>query len=222
MAEPEPPRHAELAGRAMTKKVGESAPAKTAGAVRNGEAAQLEPEPASLKPAAGGQAGTVDLLAFADWISESSAKGASEIVDPERTFVSFRLGSEEFGFPIRNVREILRVGDITRVPHAPPYIRGVTNVRGRILPVVEIRTRIGLAPAAPTAASRIVVLEVGSRTLGLLVDGDARVSKARDSQIEPPPEEIVSSRSDYVSGVAKRPEGLLILLDPERTLVVKE
>jgi purine-binding chemotaxis protein CheW len=95
-------------------------------------------------------------------------------------------------------------------------------VRGRILPVVEIRTRIGLPALSPTADSRIVVLEVGTRMLGLLVDGDARVAKAKASEIEPPPEEIVSKRSDYVTGVAKRPEGLLILLDPERTLVVKE
>lgn len=167
--------------------------------------------------------GTVDLLAFADWVSEREERAATnETVDPERSFVSFRLGREEFGVPIETVREILRVDEITRVPHAPPYIRGVTNVRGRILPVVEIRTRIGLPPLEPGPDSRIVVLEVGARTLGLLVDGEARVAKAKASQIEPPPEEIVSARSDYVSGVAKRPEGLLIILDPERTLVVKE
>lgn len=167
--------------------------------------------------------GTVDLLAFADWVTEQKDRAAeTQIVDEEHVFVSFRLGREEFGVPIENVREILRVDEITRVPHAPPHVRGVTNVRGRILPVVEIRTRIGMTALVPTPASRIVVLEVGTRSLGLLVDGDARVAKVRASQVEPPPEEIVSRRSDYVRGVAKRPEGLLILLDPERTLVVKE
>lgn len=187
-------------------------------------------EPPREPPAAGappattpGPRKTVDLLAFADWVAEGEEAAAeAEAVDPERTFVAFRLSTEEFGVPIENVREILRVTEITRVPHAPPYIRGVTNVRGRILPVVEIRTRVGLPPLSPTPDSRIVVLEVGTRTLGLLVDGGARVAKARQSQIEPPPEEIVSERSDYVRGVAKRAEGLLILLDPERTLVVKE
>ncbi len=182
------------------------------------------PAPAEAPAAAtSGPRRTVDLLAFADWVAEGEGAAAeAEAIDPERTFVAFRLAGEEFGVPIENVREILRVTEITRVPHAPPYIRGVTNVRGRILPVVEIRARVGLPPLSPTPDSRIVVLEVGTRTLGLLVDGGARVAKARQSQIEPPPEEIVSERSDYVRGVAKRAEGLLILLDPERTLVVKE
>lgn len=170
-----------------------------------------------------GAPGTVDLLAFADWVTEQKDRSVeAESVDEERTYVSFRLDREEFGVPIASVREILRVDEITRVPHAPRYVRGVTNVRGRILPVVEIRTRIGLSPLVPTPAARIVVLEVGARTLGLLVDGEARVARVKASQVEPPPDEIVSARSDYVSGVAKRPEGLLILLDPERTLVVKE
>ena len=180
-----------------------------------GPAARVGPAPQAPR--------SVDLLAFADWVAEREGlNAAAETVEPVRTFVSFRLDREEFGIPIQSVREVLRVEEITRVPHAPPHIRGVTNVRGRILPVVEMRTRVGLAPLEPADASRILVLEVGARTFGLLVDGDADVAKVRVSQIEPPPEEIVSARSDYVSGVAKRPEGLLILLDPERTLVVKE
>jgi purine-binding chemotaxis protein CheW len=73
----------------------------------------------------------------------------------------------------------------------------------------------------PTPASRIVVLEVSGRTLGLLVDREARVAKIKRSQIEPPPEEIVSARTDYVRAVAKQAGGLLILLDPEKTLLVK-
>jgi len=152
--------------------------------------------------------GKVDLLAFADWASEREGLTSEpETVDPVRTFVSFRLDKEDFGVPIQSVREVIRVEEITRVPHAPPHIRGVTNVRGRILPVVEIRTRVGLAPLEPTAASRILVLEVGARTLGLLVDGSAEVAKVRASQIEPPPEEIVSARSDYVSGLPSARRG---------------
>ena len=119
------------------------------------------------------------------------------------------------------MREILRVGEVTRVPQAPPHIRGVTNVRGSILPVVEIRTRIGLPPLDPGPHARIVVLEVGERALGLLVDRVTRVAKVRVSEIEPPPAEIVTTRTDYVVGVAKGPGGLLILLDPARTLVVR-
>ena len=141
--------------------------------------------------------------------------------DEERTFVAFLLDREEFGLPVESVREVLRVGEVTRVPQAPTHIRGVTNVRGSILPVVEVRTRIGLGPLDPGPDARIVVLEVGERALGLLVDRVTRVAKVRVSEIEPPPAEVVTARTDYVVGVAKRPEGLLILLDPAKTLVVK-
>jgi len=165
--------------------------------------------------------GTVDLVAFADQLAAGQkARGAAEAVE-ERTYVAFRLDREEYGLPVGSVREVLRVGEVTRVPQAPPHIRGVTNVRGSILPVVEIRTRVGLGPLDPGPGARIVVLEVGERALGLLVDRVSHVVKVRVTEIEPPPAEIVTARTDYVVGVAKRPGGLLILLDPAKTLVVK-
>jgi purine-binding chemotaxis protein CheW len=178
--------------------------------------AAADPIPGSVEPD-----GTVNLLAFADWVARDAQRDTAEAVDVESAWVAFRLDAEEYGFPIGSVREILRVEEITRVPQAPPFIRGVTNVRGKILPVVEIRSRLGLSPLVPTPASRVVVLEVGPRTLGLLVDGGVRVVRVRASQVEPPPDEIVSVRTDYVTGVAKREEGLLVLLEPGKTLVVK-
>lgn len=182
----------------------------------------MDPEtPRRTDPAAPAADGSVDLLAFADWLSTGQKARAAAEADEERTFVAFRLGAEEFGLPVGSVREVLRVGEVTRVPQAPAHIRGVMNVRGSILPVVEIRTRIGLPPLDPGPAARVVVLEVGERALGLLVDRVTRVAKVRVSEIEPPPPEVVSARTDYVVGVAKRPEGLLILLDPGKTLVVK-
>lgn len=181
-----------------------------------------DPEvPAGALPAAPSPDGTVDLLAFADWVSAGQRGRAAAPADEERTYVAFLLDREEFGLPVESVREVLRVGEVTRVPQAPAHIRGVTNVRGGILPVVEIRTRIGLSPLDPGPLARIVVLEVGDRALGLLVDRVTRVAKVRVSEIEPPPAEVVTARTDYVTGVAKRPEGLLILLDPGKTLVVK-
>jgi purine-binding chemotaxis protein CheW len=173
--------------------------------------------PASPAP----EGGAVDLLAFADQVSGGSRGRAAVTAEEERTYVAFRLDREEFGLPVESVREVLRVGEVTRVPQAPAHIRGVTNVRGSILPVVEIRTRIGLAPLDPGPLARIVVLEVGERALGLLVDRVTRVAKLRAAEVEPPPAEVVTARTDYVVGVARRPEGLLILLDPAKTLTVK-
>lgn len=203
----------------MKKKRDEPAPAPPTDAGASGASGAATAAGAAPADPAPGE--TVDLLAFADWVERDQEKKAVEQADAESAWVAFRLAAETYGFPIGNVREILRVEEITRVPQAPPYIRGVTNVRGKILPVVEIRTRLGLPPLVPTSASRIVVLEVGPRTLGLLVDGEVRVVKVRASQVAPPPEEIVSARTEYVTGVAKREEGLLILLGPEKTLVVK-
>jgi purine-binding chemotaxis protein CheW len=181
-----------------------------------------DPDAPDATPAGASPAGeAVDLLAFADWVSAGQrGRAAAEAVE-ERTYVAFQLDREEFGLPVESVREVLRVGEVTRVPQAPPHIRGVTNVRGSILPVVEIRTRIGLPPLDPGPRARIVVLEIGDRAIGLLVDRVTRVAKVRAPEIEPPPAEVVTARTDYVVGVAKRPEGLLILLDPAKTLVVK-
>lgn len=177
--------------------------------------------PAGPPPGTTRADGAVDLLAFADWVSSDQKARVTAEADEERTYVAFVLDREEYGLPVGSVREVLRVGELTRVPQAPPHIRGVTNVRGSILPVVEIRTRIGLDPLDPGPAARVVVLEIGERALGLLVDRVTRVAKVRLSEIEPPPAEVVTARTDYVVGVAKRSEGLLILLDPGRTLVVK-
>ena len=177
--------------------------------------------PAGPPPGTTRADGAVDLLAFADWVSSDQKARVTAEADEERTYVAFVLDREEYGLPVESVREVLRVGELTRVPQAPPHIRGVTNVRGSILPVVEIRTRIGLDPLDPGPAARVVVLEIGERALGLLVDRVTRVAKVRLSEIEPPPAEVVTARTDYVVGVAKRSDGLLILLDPGRTLVVK-
>ena len=111
------------------------------------------------------------LLAFADDLARQQASAPAAVPDPELHLVTFRLEREAFGVPIDRVREVVRVTDITRVPEAPPHIRGVTNLRGRVLPVVELRTRLGLTPAVIAPSSRILVVEAHGRVLGLLVDG---------------------------------------------------
>src|SRR4029453_13642723 len=106
--------------------------------------------------------------------------------------VIFGLAREEFGIPIARAREIVRVPEITRVPQAPPHIRGVMNLRGRILPVVEIRPRFGLERAELTPRSRVVVVEAHGRIAGILVDVVSQVVKIGESAIVPPPDEVFS------------------------------
>ncbi len=158
------------------------------------------------------------LLHFADQVATAAAPAPAP--EPELQLVAFELDREEFGVPIGQVREVVRVSHVSRVPQAPPHIRGVVNLRGRILPVVELRTRLGLPPAELGPRSRILIVEVYGRTLGLLVDAVSRVVRVPRSAVVPPPEEVVSGRSDYITGVARLDPRLLILLDLDKALLL--
>jgi len=135
----------------------------------------------------------------------------------ELQIVSFHLG-EEYGLPIEQVREIIRVGAITQVPNSPDYMEGVINLRGRVLPVLNLRKRLKIKEMDITKASRIVVAEINSKVIGLLVDSVSHVLKIPKDVIEPPPEEVLEIDTDYIKGVGKLGERLIILLDLERLL----
>lgn len=139
-------------------------------------------------------------------------------VEREHQLVVFRLDQEEYAVPIDLVREVVRVADITRVPHAPPHIRGVMNLRGRILPIVEIRSRLDLSPAELTPSSRVVVVEVSGRVIGLLVDAVGQVARVGERLIANPPEEVRNAAGEAVTGVARVANRLLVLLDLNRVL----
>jgi purine-binding chemotaxis protein CheW len=119
---------------------------------------------------------------------------------------------------VKQVQEIRRVTEITSVPRAPEFIRGVINLRGRILPVLDLRRRLALGEVKADRAARIVVVRIKERLLGLLVDGASQVLKVKLSQIEPPPEEVLQQGGDYIRGVAKLDDRLIILVDLERLL----
>jgi len=131
---------------------------------------------------------------------------------------TFFLAREEYGVDVKQVQEIRRVAEITSVPRAPEFVRGVINLRGRILPVLDLRRRLGLGEVEASGAARIVVVRLKDRLLGLLVDGASQVLKVPVSQIEPPPEEVVQKGGDYIRGVAKLADRLIILVDLERLL----
>jgi len=131
---------------------------------------------------------------------------------------TFFLAGEEYGVEVRQVQEIRRVTEITSVPRAPEFIRGVINLRGKILPVLDLRRRLALGEVAKDRAARIVVVRIKERLLGLLVDGASQVLKVKVSQIEPPPEEVLQQGGDYIRGVAKLDDRLIILVDLERLL----
>jgi purine-binding chemotaxis protein CheW len=160
------------------------------------------------------------LLGFADAMDDFSQQSQAAPAEVELHLVTFHLGAEEFGIPIETVREVLRVGDITRVPQAPPHVKGITNLRGRIVPIVSIKSRMGLPDATLTPRSRCVLVEVHGRVLGLLVDSVSNVVKVPLAAVAPPPEEIVTAATDYITGVARLGSRLIILLQLEKALLV--
>jgi purine-binding chemotaxis protein CheW len=146
-----------------------------------------------------------------------SPNAAGGVADEFRQLVTCRIGGEEFAIDILSVQEIIRLGDITKVPKAPPFVEGVINVRGRIIPVLELRRRIGLPPGARTARSRIVIVNACGLTVGLLVDSVSEVMRVPRAAIGPPPTGSAST-DDFVQGVARLNERLLVLADLGRLL----
>ncbi len=175
------------------------------------------PEPEAPKPAAeaaaAAAAGGAHSLFFATPAHEQRA--AAEATEHLATFI---LDREEYGVDVRQVQEIRRVTEITSVPRAPEFVRGVINLRGRILPVLDLRRKLGLGEVAASGAARIIVVRVKERLLGLLVDGASQVLKVPLSRIEPAPEEVVERGGDYIRGVAKLDDRLIILVEIERLL----
>ena len=139
-------------------------------------------------------------------------------MDKELQVVGFRIGRETFGLPIALVREIVRVPDITAVPNAPEYIEGVINLRGRIIPVVDLRKRFGDTVAEPSKRNRIIVAEMGNRAIGLLVQSASEVLRIPPSEIEAPQNVFHEGEMSYITGVGKLHGRLVILLDLTRVL----
>ena len=136
----------------------------------------------------------------------------------ELQIVGFRIGHETFGLPISLVHEIVRPPEITNVPHAPEYVEGVMNLRGRIVPVIDLRRRFGGAAGENSRKNRVLIVDVESKAVGLIVDSASEVLKISDAQIEPPPDVFTTAATSYVTGVAKHQGRLIILVDLSRIL----
>ena len=140
----------------------------------------------------------------------------------ERQLVVFKLHNEEFGVEITDVREIVKVSHITRLPHVADYIEGVTNLRGEVIPVISLRKRFGLAPQENTQDTRIIMLEVKDNMVGFIVDSVTETLRLPEDAIEPPPSNIAGLKADYLAGVGKLEDRLLILLEVDKILTSEE
>jgi purine-binding chemotaxis protein CheW len=132
--------------------------------------------------------------------------------------VGFRIGNETFGVRIGAVREIVRVPEITAVPSAPDTVEGVINLRGKIIPVMDLRKRFGQANIQPNKKNRILVVELENKLIGLIVNAASEVLKIAPSEIEAPGTVFAEGESSYVTGVGKLKGRLIILLDIAKLL----
>lgn len=136
----------------------------------------------------------------------------------EQQLVVLDLAGEAYGLDIGTVREIIRMQSVTSVPDAPDFVEGVINLRGRVIPVVDLRRRFGLAVSEPTAESRIVVVDIGGDDIGVIVDAVTEVLLIAEDSIEEASSVVTTEHSYYIRGIAKVADQLLILLDIERAL----
>jgi purine-binding chemotaxis protein CheW len=139
-------------------------------------------------------------------------------MEKELQIVGFRIGNETYGVRIGSVREIVRVPEITSVPSAPELVEGVINLRGKIIPVMDLRKRFGSAATQPDKKNRILVVELDNKLVGLIVSSASEVLKIPPSEIESPGSVFAEGESNYVTGVGKLKGRLIILLDIARLL----
>jgi purine-binding chemotaxis protein CheW len=140
----------------------------------------------------------------------------------ERQLVVFDLNDEAYGVDIGAVREIIRMQEITRVPRAPRFIEGVINLRGKVIPVVDLRERFSMPGTERTEEHRIVVVDVMGQDIGMVVDAVTEVSRVSEASIEPPSSVITTEDSDYLTGIVKTDSKLIILLDIAKVISADE
>jgi purine-binding chemotaxis protein CheW len=136
--------------------------------------------------------------------------------------VSFRLAKEEYGIEITRVREIILFGEITRIPQTPDYIKGLINLRSTVIPIVDLRLRFGLPEGEQTDDTRIMVVNVGGKMIGIIVDAVSEVLRVAHEQIAPPPPTVATLGRDYLTGLVRLEDRLLILLDIDRLFAAEE
>ena len=137
--------------------------------------------------------------------------------------VTFDLMGEEFGVPILDVREIILMSEVTPVPNAPAFVEGVINLRGQIIPIVDLRKRFNLDQKGEADKSRIVVVEVANNVLGLIVDGDSEVLRIPSDFVKPAPALIAGGiGAEYIKGIAYFQERMIILIDLQKVFDADE
>ena len=132
--------------------------------------------------------------------------------------VGFQLDDEEYGIDILKVQEINRITEITKIPQSPDFVEGVINLRGNVIPIIDLRKRFNMPHKEYDKQTRIVVGEIGDRTVGFIVDAVSEIIRLPADKIEPAPNISADDKAEYILGVGKLDDKLLMLLDIDKIL----
>ena len=140
----------------------------------------------------------------------------------ETQLVAFKMGGEEFACNIKDVNEVIKMLKVTPLPRSLDFIEGMINMRGEVIPVIDLRKRFGMDTAERTKDNRIIIVEVDDNLIGLIVDSVSEVTSIPNDQIQEAPNQVAEGRTDLITGVGKINERMLIILNVENILSTEE
>jgi purine-binding chemotaxis protein CheW len=156
-------------------------------------------------------------------IQEKKAHAATSALSGELLqLVTFAIEEEEFAVDILNIQGINRMVEVTRVPNAPSFVEGIINLRGQVIPIIDLRKRLLMPPREYDKQTRFIVVEFSNRVIGFIVDSVHEVLRINKDLTEPPPAMVSGVESDYITAVAKLEDRLIILLDLEKILSLEQ
>ncbi len=143
-------------------------------------------------------------------------------VEELRQFISFAVGEEEYGLELLRVKEVIRLREITWLPNAPAFVKGIINLRGDVIPIISLREKFGLPAKEATVSTRVIVVESSGRLIGMVVDSASQVVRIPADQIEPPPPVFGGAVQEFITAVGKLEDKLVILLDVDAVLTADQ
>jgi purine-binding chemotaxis protein CheW len=202
-------------------------PEATAPAEQPGQEQEAPPAPAASRPAEIIESPAAESVASAVvpapdttvTIPDASIGASKATQQREIEMLSFRLSGEEYAVMVADVREVLKIPELTRVPNAPEYIQGITSLRGTMLPVIDLCTRLGLKPMERNEKARIIVISTDDEDVGLIVDRVNGVIRALPESIKPAPEHVEQG-ADFLRGIVRQGDKLHIVLDLHKAAVM--
>jgi len=149
-------------------------------------------------------------------------KQADAGTDQSREYLTFRLGKEEYGLNILNVQEIRGYDAVTKIANSPPFIKGVINMRGIIVPIIDMRIRFNLGEATYDEFTVVIILNIGKRVIGMVVDAVSDVTSLQNDQVRPAPEFGTVLDTAYIDGLATVDERMIIVIDIEKLMTAED